>query len=258
MIGFFIKKAFFDGWDNLISLVVLNLGYLVVLGALYGVVELFSVSVGLALFAAIVAMALNSLYVAAVNYQTQSLVNGRREGFAHFKEGFAAMFSHAMVHLLVSVVLVTVSIFVIPFYLSYGNLFTLVLAIVLFWVVIIGVFAMFYYYPISIQMPQDGPFKSLKKSLIIVADNIGFTIFFALYQIFLSILSVFFATIMPGVAGLQNAKCVAVSLLMLKYDYLENNPDSQRKNIPWDELLFDEREKVGHRSLRSLIFPWKD
>ena len=39
MTGFFIKKAFFDGWDNLISLVVLNLGYLVVLLTLYGSLE---------------------------------------------------------------------------------------------------------------------------------------------------------------------------------------------------------------------------
>ena len=27
MKGFFIKKAFFDGWDNLIAMVVLNLIY---------------------------------------------------------------------------------------------------------------------------------------------------------------------------------------------------------------------------------------
>ena len=31
MIGFLIKKTFFDAWDNLIGLVVSNLGYIVVL-----------------------------------------------------------------------------------------------------------------------------------------------------------------------------------------------------------------------------------
>ena len=32
MIGFFIKKAFFDGWDNLIGLVLFNLIYIVIMG----------------------------------------------------------------------------------------------------------------------------------------------------------------------------------------------------------------------------------
>jgi hypothetical protein len=36
MTGFFIKKAFFDGWDNLISMVVHNLGFLLILLAFMG------------------------------------------------------------------------------------------------------------------------------------------------------------------------------------------------------------------------------
>ena len=35
MIGFFIKKAFFDGWDNLIGMVLFNLGYIVAIFALF-------------------------------------------------------------------------------------------------------------------------------------------------------------------------------------------------------------------------------
>jgi hypothetical protein len=258
MIGFFIKKAFFDGWDNLITLVILNLGYLVVLGTFYGAVELFQVSTGLAILVAIIALALNSLYTGVICYQSHSFVHGRKVGFSHFKEGLGVMAKHAALHLLFSVVIVTIVIFVIPFYLSYGSIGTFILAVILFWVVLIGLLAMLYYYPLSIQMPQDAPLKTLKKSFIIVADNIGFSIFFGIYQIVVFILSIFFATIMPGVAGLQNSKTVAVSLLMLKYDFLEDNPNTKRRDIPWEELLFDEREKVGHRSLRSLIFPWKD
>ena len=42
MIGFFIKKAFFDGWDNLIGMVVLNLGFLLILLAGIGSLTLLS------------------------------------------------------------------------------------------------------------------------------------------------------------------------------------------------------------------------
>ena len=32
MIGFYIKKAFFDAWDHLFSLILLNLGFVLALG----------------------------------------------------------------------------------------------------------------------------------------------------------------------------------------------------------------------------------
>jgi hypothetical protein len=36
------------------------------------------------------------------------------------------------------------------------------------------------------------------------------------------------------------------------------HPDADRRHIPWEELLAEDREKTGTRSLRSFIFPWKD
>ena len=40
-------------------------------------------------------------------------------------------------------------------------------------------------------------------------------------------------------------------------DYLEENPDTDKKHLPWEDILFEEKEKVGPRSFRSMIFPWK-
>ncbi len=45
---------------------------------------------------------------------------------------------------------------------------------------------------------------------------------------------------------------------MFKYDYLESHPEVNRRQIPWEELLFDEREKIGPRTLRGMIFPWRN
>jgi hypothetical protein len=39
---------------------------------------------------------------------------------------------------------------------------------------------------------------------------------------------------------------------------LEENPDANRRKIPWDALLIDEKDRVGSRSIRGMIFPWKD
>ncbi len=258
MTGFFIKKSFFDGWDNLISLVILNLGYLLVLFSFYGAFELFQVSTIPAIILLIIAFALNSIYSALVSNQTFLYVKGRKEGFRYFIAGFKILYKHILLHFAINVILATVILFVIPFYLSYGTTLTFLLAVIIFWVVLIGLLALLYYYPLAVKMNQDAPLKTLKKSLLIVADNIGFSIFFIIYEIILLIATIFFATIMPGIAGLSLSKNDAIDLLMLKYDYLELHPNTKRKEIPWEELLFEEREKVGHRSLRSLIFPWKD
>lgn len=257
MTGFFIK-SFFDGWDNLISLVILNLGYLFVILSFYGAVELFQVTTVGAIVVLLIALTFNSFYSALVTYQTARYVKGYKEGFKYFIGGVKIFYKHALLHLLITIIITSIIIFVIPFYLSYGSTFTFILAVLIFWVVLLALLSLLYYYPLAVAMSQDSPLKTFKKSLLIVADNIWFTLFFALYQVVLFVMTIFFATIMPGVGGLQLSKNVAVTLLMLKYDYLELNPTTKKNEIPWEELLFDEREKVGNRSFRSIIFPWKD
>jgi hypothetical protein len=71
-------------------------------------------------------------------------------------------------------------------------------------------------------------------------------------------ISLFLAFLAPGPAGALLFLDEAFRLRLLKYDYLEANPDANRKQIPWDALLIDERERTGTRTLRNFIFPWKD
>jgi hypothetical protein len=258
MTGFFIKKAFFDGWDNLISLVVLNLGYLIVILTLYGALELFSVSVVGGIAMAGLALVLHSFYSGALSSQTKEFAYYSRPGFNDFKRSFALIWRHALLHVFINLFLVTVIFFIIPFYLSYDSMFAFVIAVVVFWIALALLLAMMFYYPLAIQMPEDKPLKTLKKSLVIVADNLAFSLFFGVYHIFNMILTILFATIIPGVAGIQLSRQVAIKLLLMKYDYLEADGSADRKHIPWEEILFDEQEKVGKRTFKGMIFPWKD
>lgn len=258
MIGFFIKKSFFDGWDNLISLVVLNLGYLLVLLAIYGGLELMAVSTPGGIAVLVVASALHSLYTGAVSYQTKGFAWYTRPGFAAFKESFALIWRHAVLHFIVNTLLLTVIFFVIPFYLSYDSMFAFFVAVLVFWVAFSCALALMYFYPLAVQMPDDKPTKTLKKAFIIVGDNLGFSLFFALYHVVSLVISVLLATIIPGVSGIQLSRQVAVKLLMYKYDYIDEHADADKKHLPWEELLFDEQEKVGKRTFRGMIFPWKE
>ena len=174
MTGFFLKKAFFDSWDNLIALVTLNLGYLPVLLVLYGALELFAVSApgGVALM--IVALLLHSLLTGAISVQTREHTNYHRPGFAEFTAAFRRIWRHSLVHALVLSCLLSMLFFVIPFYLSYATFISFAIAVLVFWVVLATSMALMYYYPLATHMPQDRPLKTLRKSFLIVADNLGF------------------------------------------------------------------------------------
>ena len=64
--------------------------------------------------------------------------------------------------------------------------------------------------------------------------------------------------LVPGVATILLFYQVAFKLRLYKYDYLETHPNARPKDIPWADLLYTDRERVGPRSLRGMIFPWKD
>ena len=93
-------------------------------------------------------------------------------------------------------------------------------------------------------------------------DNTGFSIFMALYTIILGALSILPIGFFPSIAGIGIAKANAFRLRMYKYDYLEEHPElktpRERRNIPWEELIFEDRETLGPRKLRSFLFPWKE
>ena len=103
--------------------------------------------------------------------------------------------------------------------------------------------------------PSD---EDAQKILPACIDNPFFTLFLAVYQVINTLLSLLLAFLAPGFTGISLACSVATKLLLFKYDYLEENPEANRKAIPWDDLLYEEREAVGPRSLKGMIFPWKD
>jgi hypothetical protein len=258
MTGFFIKKAFFDGWDNLISIVVLNLGYLLIMFLGVGSLSLLADTALLSVLGLLIATGLFAFYSAATTSMTWSYTHYERPGWDGFVQGIRISWRHSLLYWVLVMLDVSLLVFIIPFYLAVAKIATLLLSVVLFWVFIALSLSLLYYYPLFFAMQGDRPTKTLKKSFIIVADNLFFTLFLALHQAVTFVISILLAGLAPGIGGLQIGQSVAVKLLMLKYDWFEENPEANRKEIPWDELLWEERESVGHRSLKNMIFPWKD
>lgn len=258
MVGFLIKKVFFDVWDNLIRLVGLSLGYLVTLFGLFlsGYVAEYSAILSFVIL--ILDVFLFSFYSLGVSAVVHGYSKYQSVGWRGFKEAFQYHWTHAVVHAFMCLLMLLVVFYIIPFYLGMGNMVGIVLGMVMFWILIIAFLSMQYFYPLCFHMQGDAALKTLKKCFLVCGDNVGTSIFLLLRSALGLVLTALTATMIPGLAGISLSRMDTVRLLMKKYDFLEENPGCTKKDINWEDLLFEERELVGPRSLKGMIFPWKD
>jgi uncharacterized membrane protein YesL len=145
----------------------------------------------------------------------------------------------------------------LPFYLSVGGILGALAAGVIFWCAIILLLAMQYYIPLRARL-GGGLRKNVRKSFVMFFDNPGFSIILFLHSSITMAISLFLAFLLPGFAGVALAQDVALRLRMYKYDWLEVHPDAKRREIPWEELLKEDQELVGKRTLKGMFFPWKE
>ncbi|MCI6673164.1 MAG: hypothetical protein SPL79_03875 [Sphaerochaetaceae bacterium] len=258
MNGFLIKKSFFDGWDNLIGMVLQNLGYM---GLAVLFLLVFSMPQGLepVMVLALIALAfLKSLYAAGVNGMAYSYARYERIGWAGFKRSVSTSMRHVVLDWLLTMLVVALFTVVMPFYVSYRNLVGFFITVILFWIGLGLVLATQLYWGLHFTMEGDRPTKTLKKCFIIMFDNMGKMVFLSLFTLVDIIISIATVGLIPGMGGIDLLHQDFVKLIMLKYDYLEKHPDADRKHLPWTDLLYDDRESIGPRSLKGMIFPWKD
>ncbi|MCH3916152.1 MAG: hypothetical protein LKE40_01455 [Spirochaetia bacterium] len=258
MIGFFIKKAFFDAWDNLIGLVLSNLGFLACLLGLLGSFTLFGHSTLLGLICMVLCVGLLSFHAIGISSVVEAYGDYKRVGWAGYKKSFRLYWRHAFLLWGVLLAMLLMLVVVMPFYLHVGNWIGLMLAVIIFWVFLTLLLSLPYYLPLMIRFSGDRPLKTLKKCFLVAIGNTGVSFFLLVFNLIQVVLGVLTVGLLFSGCGIMLASQDAFKLLMYKLDYLEENPDTKAKAIPWDDILYEEKENVGHRSLKGMIFPWKD
>ena len=257
MIGFYIKKAFFDAWDNLFSLILLNLGFVLALGLGFllpgagGLPAWASVAIGA------VALAAGSVWWSATVFAMKDVADFGsfhiRDIWAHVRNGLVPGLQVGA-FLIVGWFVVSVG---LPFYLSVGGMLGALAAGVIFWCAVILLLALQYYIPLRARL-GGGLRKNLRKSFVMFFDNPGFSVFMFLHCAATFVVSFFLAFLLPGFAGIALAQDVALRLRLYKYDWLEANPEAKRRDVPWEALLKEDQDLVGKRTLKGMFFPWKE
>jgi hypothetical protein len=257
MIGFLIKKTFFDLWDNLVRIILVNLGFILSAAIPLALPTLLVSIPPLSVAVLVIGILWCCVYLVTTSLTLKSISDNEHFGFKDFFGNIREAFPAGLMlggFVCAIVLLVTT---VIPFYLQMGSIFGLLLSAIIFWTLVIGVLSLQFFSAIRTRLDHKLT-KVIKKCFIFFFDNPGFSIFCFIHNVALMALSVLLAFMVPGPAGILLFLDEGVRLRLLKYDWIEANPTENRRKVPWDSLLIDERERTGSRSLRNFIFPWKD
>lgn len=285
MIGFQFTKWFWNLWDHLILVLLWNLLFLFAAGLLFYLSQglpqfaewLYGVSPGalapasypLLLFLPLALL----LFVTTVLQHAYALNNyniakfERSEWKACFRRAWSKPSLLAALLLDFSVLLLGFVFFVSwRFYSLQGGVLSFMAMGLLFWLVLLVLLSFGFYFPMLVR-DAFSVRKALRQSILVCLDNLFLSMILALVGLVLLVVSLippfmlFF-----GPVGLGLWYEVSLRLLFYKYQYLEQHASDaqsgrskrEKIDIPWRVLLREERERIGPRSLRNFIFPWKD
>ena len=257
MFGFLIKKSFFDLWDNLFKVAIINIGFIISLAFPVFIPSLLAPVPVLGMGSLFIGILWCFVYLSAAGITIKTLSDYGNFGFADFFRNLKTIWPVGLVLgaiVFLGFILVTV---VIPFYLSMKSMLGLLLAAVIFWTLVVAVLALQFFFAVRSRLDTKLS-KVIKKCFIIFFDNPMFCIGSLIHNIVILGLSMLVAFPFPGPAGILLFLDEGLRLRLLKYDCLEANPEADKRKIPWDAILIEERERTGTRSLKSFIFPWKD
>jgi hypothetical protein len=257
MIGFLIKKNFFDLWDNLFKVALINLGFIASVAIPVFIPTLLDSVPALALVVLFIGILWCLVYLSTASLSLKAISDYSSFGFHDFLANLKPALPAGLTLGVLVFLGFVLSSFIMPFYLRMNSMIGLLLAAVIFWTLVVALLSLQFFFAVRARLDTK-LFKIIKKCFILFFDNPGFCIFSFLNSLVMLVLSFFLALLFPGPAGILLFLDQAMRLRLLKYDWLEANPEANRRKIPWDALLIEEREKTGTRSLKSFIFPWKD
>ena len=274
MLGFFFKKNFYDGWDNVLFIFVPNLMldvFFLIGGGLFYLGTKVNGTAGIIIWGCTVLLVITAGSILSLAWAESAAKIADYES-AEIKPFFTSLKTCIKDGILYGIVLfavLLVSAAGIIFYFRPVSGATLpfiglMAGSVFFWIMLTIISALFWY-P-SLRAIMHNPFKkSIKKCFIILFDNIGSCVVLGIYNFFLLIISIVMVGLAPGLGGIGLSRVNFLRILLKKYDYLEiaekeaaGKKPVFRNKIPWQELLKEDIEITGSRSIKSFFMPWKE
>lgn len=236
-------------------ILVVNLLFTLLFLAFYGVVMLGQYSLVLATVLLVIVFLLYFIYLGMAAAYIKGISDFRPPELKTIFGNIKDTWKYSLGGGLVFSAVIGLSLVGIRFYTNLGGAIGMIGAVFLFWIFVTVLLASLYYFPVMNRLNSTF-IKMVKKSFLIFLDNPFVTIGVFIGMIINLVLSIFTVFLIPGPAGAILWLDNNLRLLIYKYDYLEENPDAGRK-IPWRALFLEDNEKIGPRTFKNTIFPWK-
>ncbi len=257
MFGFLIKKTFFDMWDNMFRILLLNLGFILVIGILVLDIQLFLSFPALLVGGLLIGGVLAALYTGVASRVCSEIADYKQPGFSDLAGFLKESFGSSLLLLLTLGIYAFAVTEAVPFYGGMKSIVGALAAALLFWVSVGVTLALQFFFPIQSRL--DRKFRKIfRKTFLVFFDNPLFSIGLFICAAIVLVISIFTALLLPGISTIFLLWNAAFKLRLYKYDWIEQNPGANRKAVPWDALLVEDRERVGKRTLKGMIFPWKE
>jgi uncharacterized membrane protein YesL len=257
MFGFLIKKAFFDMWDNMLSTILLNLGFVLMLAVVLYTPYLLSFSTPLSIFGLAVGIFLFNWYTGTASMIAADIADYKTPEFKSFPRYAKEIWKSSLALSIVTGIQVAVILIAFPFYASMGGILGLGALSLIFWITVIWQIAAQYFFPVRRRLDNETK-KVFRKCFVLFFDNTLFSLALGIGTLIIFVVSSFTAFLLPGLTTVLIWQQAGLKLRLYKYDYLEEEPEAVRKKIPWGALLIEDKERVGPRTFRGMIFPWKE
>jgi len=256
MIMYVVKKSFFDMWDNLYRIIFINLGFMAIFAGYISLGFIFGGNPVAFNIVCLTGILIINIYAGATSYFVADIADNKDPKFFEFFSYLKKTLIPSVVFTIVTFLILMLILTFFSVYFSLKNVQGMILATILFWIFISLVFSLAFFYHVNARF-NNNLLITFKKCFLIFFDNPGFSIGLGIGTVIILMLSTIVGFIFPGFAGVLLWWNVGLKLRLYKYDYLEENP-SAGKNIPWARLMIPDMEKVGKRTLKGLIFPWKE
>ena len=258
MFGFLIKKSFFNYWDNMLTAILVNIGFLLCSLVLFAAVLIVK-PVGFlpVLLTVLPGFFLIYLYIGSAAAVVSEVLESGTGRLKNLRHGFSLTWKKSILIAVFSIIVVLIASVAIPFYMLSGKYFGIIAAALIFCIVILWFCSVQYFYPLiySTRQPLLGVIKT---SLMFAVENPLYSFGLLLMSVFLSAISIITFLLIPGVTSVLILHQNALKLRLYKYEWIEMQTDNRNNKIPWAQLLEEDREKLGKRTLKGMFFPGKE
>jgi len=258
MFFFAIKKTFFDLWDHLFFALAVNLVFTLAGLGLLSLSYFFQGwgSVGQLSYAPVPFLIAAVLGGVATFWARDIAVQGNArvsDAWAHFANSWKPSLAFGAAWL----ILVAGLTFGVPFYSSVNPVLGFIFGVVMAWALFFGAGISLFYPGLNAQIePKVG--KLFKKAFLVFLANPWTSLWMGVVFLLSLVLTVATLGFFPGILGISLWLQVCFKFVMAKYEWIEAHPEENPKKVPWGTILAEDMEKVGPRTLKGLIFPWKD